>query len=119
MWLIRRTSWFFEKAGSLEISAFIPRFSTALYNASSKYAKFLKVDQKHVELPTIDVEGEKLTLQLSCLLMNRVAGGGSARVGDKVLDNFAKFYLFAMHNQYTRYLFACTFIDFWQRSKPT
>lgn len=64
---------------------------TFLYNASSEYAEFPKVYQKYVELPTIDVEGEALTLQLSCFLMNGVAAGISARVGDKVIGNLSKF----------------------------
>ncbi|MBD1847813.1 glutathionylspermidine synthase family protein [Cyanobacteria bacterium FACHB-63] len=64
---------------------------TRLYNASSEYAELPKVYQKYVELPMINLEGKSLTLQLSCFVMNGIATGVSARVGDKVIGNLSKF----------------------------
>ncbi len=62
-----------------------------LYNASAEYAVFPKIYQKYVDLPTVELEGELATLQLSCFLMNGVAAGISARVGDAVIGNLSKF----------------------------
>ncbi|MCY6494256.1 glutathionylspermidine synthase family protein [Leptolyngbya sp. GGD] len=62
-----------------------------LYNGSAEYAAFPKVYQKYVDLPTVKLNGKHETLQLSCFLMNGVAAGISARVGDKVIGNLSKF----------------------------
>jgi glutathionylspermidine synthase len=62
-----------------------------LYNASSEYATFPKLYQKYVDLPTIQIAGKASTLQLSCFLINGIAAGISARVGDVVIGNMSKF----------------------------
>jgi glutathionylspermidine synthase len=62
-----------------------------LYNASAEYADFPKIYQKYVDLPTVPIDGESLTLQLSCFLLNGIATGISARIDDVVIGNLSRF----------------------------
>lgn len=41
------------------------------------------IDQQYVQLPTIQIEGDISTLQLSCFLANGIAIGISSRVGNQ------------------------------------
>lgn len=61
------------------------------YNPSHEYAQLLKVYQKYVELPTIELDGDEFTLQYSCFLVNGIATGIGARIGNTVIGNTSYF----------------------------
>lgn len=62
-----------------------------IYNPSAEYSNLPKVYQKYVDLPTVNVEGKTYNLQFSCFLINGIAVGVAARVGEKILNNTSIF----------------------------
>jgi glutathionylspermidine synthase len=65
--------------------------NTELFNPSAEYASFQKVHQQYVQLPTIDLQDDTYTLQISCFVINGKATGIAARIGDRVITNHAYF----------------------------
>jgi glutathionylspermidine synthase len=74
----------------VEIKIITDEAETA-YNLSSDYEHFPIVYQEYVEMPEIVFQGKISTLQFSCFLINGIAVGIAARIGNKIIDNTSKF----------------------------
>ena len=74
----------------VEIKIITDEAETA-YNLSSDYEHFPIVYQEYVEMPEIVFQGKISTLQFSCFLINGIAVGLAARIGNKIIDNTSKF----------------------------
>ena len=70
-----------------------------LFNPSAEYASFPKVHQQYVELPTIDLDDETYTLQLSCFVINGKATGVAARIGDRVIADNSYFLAIGLEDE--------------------
>jgi len=60
-------------------------------NPSAEYSHLVKVYQKYVDLPLINIQEDRYILQLSCFLINGIPTGIGARIGKDLITNTSKF----------------------------
>lgn len=64
---------------------------SVISNPDSDYANWLKIYQEYVELPQLNWNQTNYTLQFSCFIVNGIATGVGARIGEKIITNNSKF----------------------------
>ena len=74
----------------VEIKIITDEAETA-YNLSNDYEHLPVIYQEYIEMPEIVFQGKISTLQFSCFLINGIAVGIAARIGNKIIDNKSNF----------------------------